>query len=54
MWVNFGIKTKEEFEKWCADPIPYTNHFVPVFPMLSNEDSDKPADNDRDLHVVSS
>jgi len=31
MWVNIGIKTKQDFDKWCKQTFPSTNHFVLVF-----------------------
>ena len=39
MWVNVGIKTKTDFDKWCKQKLPYTNHFVPVFDQPSITES---------------
>ena len=31
MWVNIGINSQQDFDKWCKQKLPSTNHFVPVF-----------------------
>jgi hypothetical protein len=39
MWVNVGIETKTDFDKWCKQMFPRTNHFVPVFNQPSITES---------------
>lgn len=44
MWVNIRIKTQQDFDEWCRQNFPSTNHFVPVFnqPSLITPSAEQP------------